>query len=202
VGVNIIDWRYLRRARRAPRAGVVIMTVTLLLTVLVDLIAAVAVGMVMASVLFVHRMANAQMKSMKLVFAPDHVPDLSDEERAILDRGRGRIVIFHLEGPMSFGSVNGIMRMLRSSGEKDVLIVDLSDVPFIDSSASIALEEIIDDAHRDRDIAILCGLRPAVREVLTKIGVTALIQAERIVEDRAAALRLADRLLPEPASAK
>ena len=101
------------------------MTVTLLLTVLVDLMTAVAVGTVMACVLFVQRMANAQMKSMKLVYDPDHVPDLSAQERDILDRARGRIVIFHLEGPMSFGSVNGIMRMLRSSAEKDVLIVDL-----------------------------------------------------------------------------
>jgi SulP family sulfate permease len=196
VGINIIDWRYIRRAHRAPRAGVVIMTVTLLLTVLVDLMTAVAVGTVMACVLFVQRMAAAQMKSMKLVYDPDHVPDLSPQERDILDRARGRIVIFHLEGPMSFGSVNGIMRMLRSSAEKDVLIVDLSDVPFIDSSASIALEEVIEDAHRDKDAVIVCGLRPNVREVLQKIGVTGMLPVERIVADRAAALTLADQLLP------
>jgi len=196
VGINIIDWRYIRRAHRAPRAGVMIMAVTLLLTVLVDLMTAVAVGTVMACVLFVQRMAAAQMKSMKLVYDPDHVPDLSPQERDILDRAKGRIVIFHLEGPMSFGSVNGIMRMLRSSAEKDILIVDLSDVPFIDSSASIALEEVIEDAHRDKDAVILCGLRPAVLEVLQKIGVTGMLPAERIVGDRASALALADSLLP------
>ncbi len=196
VGINIIDWRYIRRAHRAPRAGVVIMAVTLLLTVLVDLMTAVAVGTVMACVLFVQRMAAAQMKSMKLVYDPEHVSDLTPRERDILDRARGRIVIFHLEGPMSFGSVNGIMRMLRSSAEKDVLIVDLSDVPFIDSSASIALEEVIEDAHRDQDAVILCGLRPNVQEVLQKIGVTGMLATERVVADRAAALTLADQLLP------
>ncbi len=196
VGINIIDWRYIRRAHRTPRAGVMIMTVTLLLTVLVDLMTAVAVGTVMACVLFVQRMAAAQMKSMKLVYDPDHVPDLSPHERDILDRARGRIVIFHLEGPMSFGSVNGIMRMLRSSAEKDILIVDLSDVPFIDSSASIALEEVIEDAQRDKDAVILCGLRPNVQEVLQKIGVTGMLPEGQIVSDRGTALMLADKLLP------
>lgn len=195
VGMDIIDWNYIRRMRRAPRAGVVIMLTTLTLTIVVDLTTAVAVGMVAASVLFVKRMADAQMQSMKLVFDPSHVEDLTPEEAGILERAKGRIVLFHLEGPMSFGSAKGISRMLRSSGEKDVLIIDLSDVPFIDSSASITLEEVIVDAQREGDIVILCGLRKNVHEVLEKIGVTGLFGVGLIANDRGEALRKADEVL-------
>lgn len=195
VGINIIDWGYLKRIRHAPRAGMVIMATTLVLTVAVDLTTAVAAGMVMASVLFVKRMADAQMQSMKLVFDPTHVAGLSPEEADILERGAGRIVMFHIEGPMSFGSAKGISRTLRSSTQQDVLIIDLSDVPFIDSSASITLEEVILDAYRDKDKVILCGLRKTVSDVLSKIGVMKLVPPDRVVEDRTQALRRADALL-------
>jgi sulfate permease, SulP family len=195
VGTDIIDWRYLKRIHRAPRAGIIIMLTTLALTVVVDLITAVAVGMVMASLLFVKRMADAQMQTMKLVFDPTHVDDLNPEEAEILERAKGRIVMFHLEGPMSFGSSKDIARMLTSFKEQDVLIIDLSDVPFIDSSASIALEEVIQDACADNDFVILCGVRQKVNEVLTKIGVIQLVPADCNVKTRLEALRKADLLL-------
>lgn len=194
VGTDIIDWRYLKRILRAPKAGVVIMLTTLGLTVAVDLVTAVAVGMVMASVLFVKRMADNQMQSMRLVFDPSHAPNLSPEESGILERAGGRIVLFHLEGPMSFGSAKDVTRMLSTSTAQEVLIIDLSDVPFIDSSASIALEESIQGAHADGDRVVLCGLRPKVREVLEKIGVTGLVPPEDIVDTRPDALRRAEVL--------
>jgi sulfate permease, SulP family len=197
VGTDIIDWRYLKRVHRAPKAGIIIMLTTLVLTVVVDLVTAVAVGMVMASLLFVKRMADAQMQTMKLVFDPTHVDNLNPEEASILQRAQGRIVMFHLEGPMSFGSAKDITRMLTSSKDNDVLIIDLSDVPFVDSSASIALEEVILDALSDKDFVILCGVRPKVNEVLTKIGVIQLVPANCNFKTRLEALRRADILLRE-----
>ena len=195
VGTDIIDWRYIKRIHRAPKSGLIIMLTTLVLTVVVDLITAVAVGMVMAALLFVKRMADEQMRTMKLVFDPTHVDDLNPEEAGILERARGRIVMFHLEGPMSFGSSRDIARTLLSSKDQEVLIIDLSDVPFIDSSASIALEEVIQDARADKDYVILCGLRQQVKEVLTKIGVIQLVPADCNVKNRLEALRMADQLL-------
>lgn len=203
VGIDIIDWRYLKRIVRAPKAGVLIMLTTLALTVLIDLITAVAVGMVMAALLFVKRMADAQMKSMRLTFQPDQVEDLVPEEADILERSAGRIVIFHLEGPMSFGSAKDIARVLRSSKNQDVLVIDLSDVPFIDSSASITLEEIIQDVQKDQDIVVICGLREKVQSVLSRFGILNLIDQDCIVGKRLDALRKADEILaktsPSPA---
>ncbi|UCF75052.1 MAG: SulP family inorganic anion transporter, partial [Betaproteobacteria bacterium] len=162
VGFDIIDWRYLKRIHVVPRAGVVIMLTTLLATVFVDLMTAVAVGIVMAALLFVSRMADAQMESARIAFSPEHATDLSPEEGAILDRAAGRIVLFHVEGPLSFGSARDIARMLQTSPEKDALVIDLSDVPFIDTSASMALEEAILGLRDLNDRVILAGMRPRV----------------------------------------
>ncbi len=195
VGIDIVDWRYLARVHRAPRAGVVIMLVTLATTVFVDLITAVAVGVVMACVLFVARMADAQMQSARLAFDPSELPDLSPEEAAIMDAADGHITLFHIEGPLSFGSAKDVTHLLRSGRDRDVLIIDLGSVPFIDSSASMVLEEVIADRQRVGQAVILFAVRPRVLQVLDKIGVSALLPPERIVPDRRTALLRARELL-------
>ena len=175
VGFDIIDWRYLKLSHRAPRAGVIIMLTTLVVTVFVDLMTAVAVGVVMASLLFVARMADLQLKSAKVVHNSEQSPDLAAEEAAILDAAAGRIVLFHIEGPLSFGSARDISRMMQSSTVKDALVVDLSDVPFIDTSASMALEEVIVGLREMDDTVILCGVRDPVRNTLAKTGILNLL---------------------------
>ena len=197
VGLDIIDWRYLKSIHRAPRAGVVIMLVTLGTTVLVDLITAVAVGAVMACVLFVARMADAQMQSAKLAFDPSQFPDLSDAEAEILRAASGRITLFEVEGPLSFGCAKDVTQLLRGSYEHDVLIIDLTSVPFIDSSASIALEGVITDMHGAGNLVVMCAMRPRVREILAKIGVLARVPDDCIVSNRSAALILASAKLNE-----
>jgi SulP family sulfate permease len=195
IGIDIVDWRYIKRAPRAPRAGVIIMLVTLVLTVVVDLITAVAVGIVMASLLFVKRMADVQTQSARLLADPDEATHLSIEEAELLRDGKGRIVLFHMEGPLSFGSARDIARILVSSREKEVLVIDLSDVPFIDSSASISLEEAMHALQRDNDVFLLCGLQPAVRATLDSMGMIESLPADRIFDSRLDALQAAKQCL-------
>lgn len=195
VGFDIVDWNYLRRVQYAPRSGVLIMLTTFVLTVLVDLITAVAVGTVMASLLFVKRMADAQAASMKLIGGSGDWHELTEEEAGILERAAGHIVLFHIEGPMSFGSTKNIVQLLTADREQDALIIDFSDVPFIDSSASLAIEEAILKAQNDNDYVILCGMRETVEKVLRKMGVTKLIPENHITQTRLQAFQLSEQIL-------
>ena len=195
VGIDIIDWRYLRRVLSAPRAGVVIMLSTLLLTVLVDLITAFAVGFIMASVLFVARVADAQVKNARFAYGADQLDDLDAEEAEILRQGDGRIVLFHVEGPLSFGSAREVARLLQSNIEKDVLAIDLRDVPFVDSSASAALDEVIQRLDADGDRVLLFGAREPVRKILQQTGVLQRLGPENLLPGRIDALRLARSML-------
>lgn len=103
---------------------------------LADLMSAFAVGFVMAPVLFVARMADVQVSNAKFAFGADQIEDLAEEEAEILRQNEGRIVLFHVECSLSFSSAREVARILESSIEKDVLAIDLRDVPFIDSSAA------------------------------------------------------------------
>jgi len=200
VGIDIIDWRFLRRIRRATGAGVVIMLTTLLLTVLVDLMTAVAVGFVMASVLFVSRMAEAQIHSARFSFGAERISDLSPEEEAIMTAAGGRIVLFHVEGPLSFGSARAIAKLIQADIDKDVLAIDMSDIPFVDGSAVSVLEEVIQRLQEIGDAVLLFGARPPVVNLLEKAGVVQLLGEKHLLKTRIEALRLAREIMSSPAA--
>ena len=86
VGFDIIDWSYLRKVRRAPKIGVVLMFVVLILTVFVDLIIAVTVGVIAASLLFVKRMSDLQLQNIRAADGTLGEVPMTADEQAILDR--------------------------------------------------------------------------------------------------------------------
>jgi SulP family sulfate permease len=196
VGVDIIDWPYLRRIRHAPRAGVFFMLVVLLLTVLVDLITAVAVGIVLASLLFVKRMSDLQLANIKAITGTADDDSLTDEERTALEAGRGRVILYHLSGPFSFGAAKGMARRLAASDDYDALVLDLRDVTFLDSSASLGLEDAIRLARSHDKEVFLVGLRPEVHRILTRLGVLKLLPDSHHHVTRLDALRQAAEKLP------
>ncbi len=197
VGIDIIDWRNLKRLTKLPRTGVVIMLTTLSITVFVDLITAVAVGIVMASVLFASKMAKAQMESVRFSFGSSPELDLSEEEATILDAAEGRIVLFQMIGPLSFTSIRDVSQMMQSSQKQEVLVIDLTQVPFIDSSAAAVLEEITERLLSDNDQIVIFGGNQNVISTLQKTDVIKLIGSGQIVIQRREALRIANELIKQ-----
>lgn len=194
VGIDIIDWPYLKRIHLAPKPGVIIMLTTLGLTVLVDLMTAVAVGFVMASALFVARMADVQIRSARLV-AADEEGELSQEEQAIIGGSEGRIIIFEMEGPLSFGSARDITQMLQTDRRQDILLIDMHRVPFIDSSASFALSDVIQDLQQVGNEVMLFGIQDRVLETLKKVGVIDCLHPDCLQPDRLHCLHAANQRL-------
>ncbi len=195
VGIDIIDWPYLRRVRQAPGAGIFFMLVVLFLTVLVDLITAVGVGLVLASLLFVKRMSDLQLASITTITHGSDEPDLSDDEKAALEAGDGRVVLYHLSGPFSFGAAKGMARRLAASDDYDVLVLDLADVPFLDSSASLGLEDAIKQAQGHDKPVFLVGIRPDVDKTLKKLGVLDLLPDDHLHVSRLDALEQAATMI-------
>jgi SulP family sulfate permease len=196
VGIDIIDWDYLRRLRHAPRKGVVIMFAVLLLTVLVDLITAVAVGVVIASLMFVKQMAELQKRSIADL-TEYHAPDLAPEELALLQRHRGRLVLFHISGPMSFGAVKELTQRLTSRTQFEIMVLDLTEVPLIDSSVAMAIEDVIERARKQGRRVLLSGLTREVGHVLNRLGILRALDRDARFRTRLGALRRAEALLAQ-----
>ncbi|MBP6806679.1 MAG: SulP family inorganic anion transporter, partial [Chromatiaceae bacterium] len=195
VGIDIIDWDYLKHLRHAPKAGVTMMLVVLVMTVFVDLIIAVATGMVMASMVFMKRHTDLQLQSIKTIREVDEDTPLSPEEAEIFRAAQGRILLVHLGGPMSFGAAKGMARLMAQFDEYDSLILELTDMPQIDFTASRALFDMVTDAKSMGREVFLVGTRKPVQEMLTKQGIIAEVPAGHRVEKRLVALQEAQRLL-------
>lgn len=192
VGLDIIDWNFLRRVHRAPLFVVVLMTIVLLLTVFVDLITAVAVGVFIANVITVKRLADNQLESMQVI--ADSVVEhrnLLPRESDILREAGGRILLYQFSGPVSYGSAKGIVRKLAKCREHDALLLDFTNVPFIDVSTSMAIEDMILDARRFRRDVSLIGANPVVTMVLQKMQIMKLIADDHRFESRIDALEAA-----------
>ncbi len=144
---------------------------TSLLTVLVDVITAVAAGVVLASLAFVKESAEMQIESIRALSDPDHAQFLSPDEAELFRRCDGRLLVLHLSGLMSFGAANEMTRRFSNVSTYDVLIVDLLDVPRLDGSAALALESIIERATAAGRRVLLVGLSLYVARLLSRLGI-------------------------------
>ena len=197
VGTDIIDWDYLKRIKHAPKAGIVIMLTVFFVTVTIDLLLAVGLGMVMASFLFMHRMTQMQVEGIKSFSGSEDAHHLSDEEAKILKDANGKIMLFHLSGPMSFSSAKSMVRRHASIAGYEIMLLDLSDVPSIDFTTSRALEDILVDTIAAGRRIFLAGARPQVIAMLEKMGVTIHFKPGKIHQNRISALLHAQKILHE-----
>ncbi len=197
VGTDIIDWDYLKRLRQAPKAGVAMMITVLLITVFVDLITAVAIGMIMASMVFMQRMVNLQLESITAITEPPPEAPLSEAEREILTEARGQILLFHPGGPMSFGAAKGMARRLAAFDNYDALVIDLTNVPQIDFTSSRALDDMIHDAVDRGRTAFLVGARPKVYDMLLTQDSLRFVPQDHRYRDREPALRHALQIIKD-----
>lgn len=197
VGIDILDWSFLKRAHKVSLKGTLIMYGVMLLTVLVDLIVAVGVGVFIANILTIERLSNMQSQEVKTITDADDAIVLSDEEKHLLNQAYGRVLLFYLSGSMIFGVAKAIAREHNAMEDADVLILDLSDVPLLGVTASLAIENAIKDAC-DRGLQVfIVGANSKIQRRLESLGILALIPPEHLLMTRVEALRYAVALVQE-----
>lgn len=195
VGTDIIDWSFFRRLRQTPRTAIALMFTVLFITVFVDLITSVAVGLIAASLLLVHRMANLQMKNIQIITEPSDESPLCEEAMTIIKAAKGRILLYHLSGPLSFGAAKDMAQRLTMVRGFDALILDVSDVTVVDFTTSVSIEDMIVRAQSAGQHVLISGARPEVRNILASRGVFDLIGKGNDFPRRLYAIRKAAEIL-------
>lgn len=191
VGIDIIDWGFLKRAHKVSVKAALIMYGVIGLTVFVDLIMAVGLGLFVANILTIERLTDLRSKDVKAITDADDNIVLSPDEKALLKQANGRILLFHLSGPMIFGVSKAIAREHAVIGSYDVLILDLSDVPLLGVTSSLALENAIKEAIDLGRHVFIVGASGQCKQRLQKLGVFEIIPPEHLVMDRMQALQTA-----------
>ncbi|MDN3609068.1 SulP family inorganic anion transporter [Vibrio ostreicida] len=192
VGFNILDWSFIQRAHKVSFPGMAIMYGVMLLTVFVDLIVAVGLGVFISNIIIIERLSREQARQVKAISDADEndVP-LTDSERQLLDKAEGKVLFFYLSGPMIFSVSKAISRQHRSISDYEVMILDLTDVPMIDVTVGLALENAIKDAlEACCQVYLLCP-NQTTRQQLEKFHVIDLVPDDNTYRFRYEALRAA-----------
>ena len=146
VGIDIFDYKFLKIINFAPKNDLAVMFVVFFLTVFVDLIVAVGVGILLASMLIVYRISIES--KIKIEFHKDDLHEVGNEHLRILN----------INGAFFFGSASLFEDQIDNILDTKKLVVNCSNVPFIDISAIFALEEMILKLQ-DLDIEVVLVLK-------------------------------------------
>jgi len=170
VGIGIVDYKGLRHLREVPRADAAVMLIVLGLTVFVDLLVAVAAGVVLAALLFMKKISD--VIEHRTVAAPlkDFSREVSwaDEGDLIARRG-DKVFIKHLDGPLFFGFANRFQELMSRFPDLEVVILRFDKVPYMDQSGLYALEDAVMDLAGNGIRVIFTDIHGQPRDLAERI---------------------------------
>ncbi|GAB6097536.1 sulfate permease [Desulfatiferula olefinivorans] len=178
VAYHMSEWRHFIRMFRFPKSDVLVLVSTFALTVFVDLTVAIEVGVVLAAILFMKRMADATEilhleADITEAYDPNDFRGLHSED---IPNG---VQVFEIHGPFFFGAANKFKDTLSIvRGIPSVLIIRMRHILFIDATAMRSFEEMLDKSEKEGTRVLLSGVRPTLRHALDKSGLT-----DRLGED-------------------
>ena len=191
VGIDIIDWKFLQRAHKLSWKAAAIMYGVMLLTVFYDLITAVGLGVFVANILTIQKLANIQADRVKAIDTHEDDRLANQEARHLMKEANGRILLLDLGGPMSFGASKAITQRQNILDNYEMLVIDLTHVPLLGVTATLALEKTIDDAYAKGLEVYIVGGEGKLKERLQKFDILDRVPHKNRVQTRVAALQLA-----------
>ena len=176
VGLDIIDYRFVKIIRKAPKHDLAIMFTVLFLTVFVDLIMAVGVGVVLASVLLTVRVT-------KQVHSSVNDLEVSVKEVAGCEQLNGdksfRVRVVDIDGPFFFGSTSRLVGQVGAMLGTKIVVFNCLKVPFIDLSAFFALSEIILKL-KENDIIPFIVVSDEIRAKMIRLEISSILHEKHI----------------------
>ncbi len=195
VSYNMSGWRTFKELLRNPKSDVGVLLVTFFLTVIFDLTIAIEVGLLLACLMFMKRMAESTQIS---VITDDLDPnkesdiELHEEHLTIPDR----VEVYEINGPYFFGIANKFEEeMIRIGDRPKVRIIRMRKVPFVDSTGIHNLTNLCRMSQREGIIIVLSGVNPRVHATLEKAGFYALLGNDNICSNNNEALAKAREIV-------
>jgi SulP family sulfate permease len=176
VSYNMSEWREFKDLFKAPKSDVTVLLSTFCITVIFDLVKAIEISMVLASLLFMKRMTDvseASVRNLDLTEVDDEL-DYYMEKMEI--NKKSNIQVYEINGPFFFGAADKFLNALNRVDKKTkILIIDMRNVPAMDGTALQAFKRII-KVSKDRKIKlIISGINSQPRNVLEKAGLVEMI---------------------------
>ena len=168
VGIGIIDYKGFRHIKSVPRTDAIVMLIVLGMTVFVDLIQAVAVGLILSSILFMKQMSDQLSSEVKVLPLKENCRQWWKEN--IPESIADNIYVKHFPGPLFFGFAPALQAMAESLPNIRVVIFRMMNVPHIDQTGLYALEEVILSLEKRNIAVVMTGLQTQPYLMLKRIN--------------------------------
>ena len=201
VGWDIIDWRLLSRIHRIRREHLIVMLMTLLLTVFVDLVTAVAIGLIAAGMAHALQLQRLELDSVVSVPILDRIFFGGQEAEADTetDPFAARVGMVQLRGSFTVASSRKLVDVIGADIKgHEVVIFDFSGATYLDDSAAMVIEQLIGVAAKARTPCIVMGVKGSVADTLHTLDILRRVPEKHIVETLEEARQVAKELLDPP----
>ena len=198
VSYNMSGWRTFMQLMKNPKSDIVVLLMTFFLTVIFDLTIAIEVGLLVACLLFMRRMAEStQIKVIADEIDPNDETDAEvHEEHLIIPKG---VEVYEINGPYFFGIANKFEELMAALDDHPkVRVIRMRRVPFIDSTGIHNLQNLCEMSHREGTHIVLSGVTPNVYSVLEHNGFCQLLGKDHICPNINVALDRAAAIVKRP----
>ena len=195
VGWDIIDWRFLTRIHLVQREHLLVMLITLGLTVFLDLVTAVAIGLIAAGMASARQFERLELDSVVSVPLLDRSFLGSQDDADEVDSFSARVGLVALRGSFTVASSNKLIDTISVDiRDHEVVILDFSGTVYMDDSAALVVEQLIDSAIAEDTQCIVMGLSGSPAATLKTLNVLRRVPADRFVATLDEARETAERI--------
>lgn len=193
VAYNMSGWRTVaHHIKASPKSDVVVLLITLVLTVVFDLIVAIGVGLVLASLLFMKRMAD--VTDVHGWIYSSQVDEEADVDNISLKEVPSNTKVFEINGPMFFAASEKFMSVVMDTDE-DVLVIRMRSVPAIDATGMLTLEKIVETCEKNNIQIIFSHVNEQPMKAMEKAGIVEKVGKENFCSHIDLALERAKQLM-------
>lgn len=171
VGIGILDYKGFRHVSKVPRADVAIMFIVLFVTVFLDLLIAVAIGMMLATLLFMRKMSMIVEEKTNTSSVDNYLKDTELDSEGLPEELRNNVIIKNINGPLFFGFAKSFQDKIHNLPDIQYVLIKMNNVPFIDQTGLYALEEAILSLEQRNIEVLLIGLEGQPRDKLKAIKI-------------------------------
>lgn len=158
VGLDIVDWPFVKRLFRLPRFPVALMLLVFFITVFVDLISAVFIGVFIKNLVTIEKLSGIELGNVIFSNGETDCEQLTDAERLLLTKHNGEAVLLRITGPLSYAVGRGLALRLKQFADEKLLIVDLSQATIIGISTAMEIEGLIRRAlHQGATVKLIAA---------------------------------------------
>ncbi|MDQ7051256.1 MAG: SulP family inorganic anion transporter [Enterobacterales bacterium] len=194
VGIDIIDWEFIKQLHKMPLFTSSLMLGVLFMTVFVDLVSAVFIGIFVTNMVTIQRLSNIQLES--IILCDGHSVDdekfskkISDKVKKQLQKLQDSTLVLKLKGPMSFGVARDLRRQLGEYTQHKNLLIDLSKASIVGTTTALVLKEIIErEQKQDRQVYLVNTSNKRAKQ-LQNMGILDDINASHLFQSSEQALQ-------------